>query len=602
VQLVLGLLDRYARVDRLVEAWPRLESAVARVAPIAGRSEVTHRWVAPDRSALLATWSPAPLPATHLEPTDERCTVATGHWSRPPAHLHEALAEAVGSGNVALLGVSPGALEVRTSAAGVEAMFVATGRRYVAISNRAMVAAVAAGEGRIDFDVTALPQFISAGFALSEGTPFRGVIGLSRSTYVRVDRRRFGVGFRTTRRRDDELVVGADDLGPTAAALAAALVAASAPLSAQDGPVQLGLTGGKDSRMLAAALRAADVPFRTHTFGLDGHPDVVVARRVADELGVEHEHRRPALRSDALAEPTMSVDPLGRAVRAVIVGEGLVSAYENLGSPASPYRPDIVLSGVGGELLRGGSARMAKELTPEGARAYIERGFLRDTGVLRPEARDDLRTVLQPWLDRVGDDPARNLDLFYREHKMARWAAAARTAYAVTRNLYQPLFDSDVVELGARTPMEHRLDEQLIFGALQHLAEPLTRLPFADYRWVFERDGPHPALPTGWETRAPVTATTGGTAGAPSFNWRIHYGTDVQARFREVILDPARDADLFQVVDRTATEALLTEHPPREQHLSWYLLTAAVLLSRVWEQPATASSPVTITVPTTTEA
>ncbi|AFZ73544.1 asparagine synthase-related protein [Natronobacterium gregoryi] len=52
-------------------------------------------------------------------------------------------------------------------------------------------------------------------------------------------------------------------------------------------PIVVPLSGGYDSRLLAAALAARDREVIGYTFGRSGHPDVEVSREVADRLGID---------------------------------------------------------------------------------------------------------------------------------------------------------------------------------------------------------------------------------------------------------------------------------------------------------------------------
>src|SRR6202030_4817466 len=70
--------------------------------------------------------------------------------------------------------------------------------------------------------------------------------------------------------------------------VAEGLVAAVAPLRDAGSPVELSLTGGKDSRLIAAALVKAGVPVVARTHGFADHPAVVVAAEIARLLGIEH--------------------------------------------------------------------------------------------------------------------------------------------------------------------------------------------------------------------------------------------------------------------------------------------------------------------------
>lgn len=60
-------------------------------------------------------------------------------------------------------------------------------------------------------------------------------------------------------------------------------------LVADGRPVAVPLSGGYDSRLLAAGLAARDHEVICYTFGRSGHPDVEVSREVADRLGVRWE-------------------------------------------------------------------------------------------------------------------------------------------------------------------------------------------------------------------------------------------------------------------------------------------------------------------------
>ena len=89
---------------------------------------------------------------------------------------------------------------------------------------------------------------------------------------------------------------------------------------------------------------------RTHGFA--DHPDVVVAAEIARRLGIEHVVRTPAA-------PGQQVDVLGRIRATVLVADGMLSAFENVGRPDPAASPAVTAGGHGGELLRGGYAETA---------------------------------------------------------------------------------------------------------------------------------------------------------------------------------------------------------------------------------------------------
>ncbi len=243
--------------------------------------------------------------------------------------------------------------------------------------------------------------------------------------------------------------------------MAEALVAAVSDLVKTGQPVELSLTGGKDSRLVAAALVAAGVPVVGRTHGFADHPDVVVAAEIARRLGIEHIVRTPAA-------PGQQVDVLGRIRATVLVADGMLSAFENVGRPDPAASPVITAGGHGGELLRGGYAETAGRSGAAGAggvraalaparRAARSAEMLRrltakHLGLLRRGPAAGYVASMAPWSVALARGPLQALDDFYLINRAGRWSAAARQAYLLRERLVQPLFDDQVVLAATRRP------------------------------------------------------------------------------------------------------------------------------------------------------
>src|SRR5207248_2769209 len=94
--------------------------------------------------------------------------------------------------------------------------------------------------------------FLSLGYPVGATTPFRGVRALGGDQALRL------ADGRTTHGRPTVVGAGAEDQRPPGADLVAgALTEVVRLLAGEDAPVELSLTGGKDSRLIAAALPAA---------------------------------------------------------------------------------------------------------------------------------------------------------------------------------------------------------------------------------------------------------------------------------------------------------------------------------------------------------
>ncbi len=445
----------------------------------------------------------------------------------------------------------------QTSVTRVDPVYLAEVPGAVIIADRAMWAAWTSS--RLDgFDPLHLCALLNPGFPLGSTTPFTGVTALAGSTTLRL--------FHGASSRVADAAGGTPDVHgrPGAGGVADALVAAVAPLRDAGGPVQLSLTGGKDSRLIAAALVKAGVPVTAVTHGFADHPDVVVAAEIARRLGIEHAVRTPTA-------PGQRVDVLGRIRATVLVADGMLSAFENVGRPDPATSPAVTAGGHGGELLRGGYAETAgRPGTPGGLHNALSlRGALsparraarsaellrrlttKHLGLIRRGPAASYVASLAPWTPRLARHPLRALDDFYLVNRAGRWSAAARQAYLLRERLVQPLFDDRVV-LAARTvPLADRVRGTLSAAVLAELSPALADVPLA---------GKPPA-----GTEAP-------------FDWRRQYGEEVASFLRGYILDQGAAGGLFDVVSRPAAEALL--RPPQADRATvWALATLACLTS-----------------------
>jgi hypothetical protein len=385
-------------------------------------------------------------------------------------------------------------------------------------------------------------SLLNPGFPLGAATPFRGVSALSASTIVQV---LSGAASRTAAEPAATTAAGASP--GSAADVAAALIDAVAPLREGGKPVELSLTGGKDSRLVAAALVKAGVPVRAQTHGFADHPDVVIAAEVARVLGIHHDVRVPAA-------PGQRVDVIGRIRATVLVADGMLSAFENVGRPDPDVAMAVTAGGHGGELLRGGYAEAAAGRRAAGLRAaeLLRRLTTGRLGLLRRGAAAGYVASLAPWTGALARDPLRALDDFYLVNRAGRWSAAARQAYLIRECLVQPLFDERVVLAARAVPLATRTSGELSRAVLAELCPPLTEILLAG--------------------KAPARS------GQASFDWRRQYGGEIATFLRDYALDQGASGGLYDVVNRAAAEKALT--PPHQDRATvWALATLACLLS-----------------------
>ena len=408
----------------------------------------------------------------------------------------------------------------------------------VVVSDRAAWAAAVTGRLNAP-DPVMLAAFLNLGYPVGAVTPFQGVRALGGAKSLQVTAGRLSI-------RDDFPYYPTDAPSDSAAAgsavVAAALVIAVTPLADATAAVEVSLTGGKDSRLIAAALTAAKVPFRARTHGAADHPDVVVAATIAARLGIEHIVTEPRLPGTA-----DSADVLARLRSAALVSDGMLSAFENVGRPDPAFAADpIQVGGHGGELLRGGYATYAGNA----ARGAIQfrRLTTRHLRLLRPAAARAYLASLSAWTAPFVRGPLRALDDFYLVNRAGRWSAAARQAYLLRSELVQPFFDDRLVRAARTVPLRDRVSGQLHRDLLGELCPELLDIPAAG--------------------RGPASA-----------DWRRAYGDDIAAFLRAYVLD--HGSDMFDVVSRRAAENVL-RLPHAEHETAWTLATLAALLSGDW--------------------
>ena len=605
-----------------------------RVMPIPGPARVI--WRAPGGHAALIMWGNGPAGPGHMRGnglpgpghmrgdgpagpghTGGAGLPGPGHAGDPPPSY---------AGTIWVAGEGGGTVCARTAITRVDPVFVTRAGRAAIIADRASWAAATAGRLG-DADPLLYAGLLGPGYPLGAVTPFAGVRALGPATTCRA------VGGEITE-TDHGRLSRPDPGDPEAAArVAEALVQAVAPLRDAPGPVELSLTGGKDSRLIAAALARAGVPARARTYGFPRHPDVVIAAQVALELGLEHEVVEP--RTTGAAGPggttgtdgadgadgagaggitgaariagaagsrvVQEVDVLGRLRATVLVADGMLSAFENVGRPDPDAGAVTAIGGHGGELLRGGYAKIipgSAARRAAGSAELLRRLTMRRLPLLRGRWRAAYVASLAPWAAAVAAHPQATLDDFYLVNRAGRWSAAARQAYAIRSVMAQPFFDDGVVRTARSAPLAERLDDRLVRGAIGALCPALLDIPLAADRWKCGGPGAAPGGtgPQGSSAAGrPGPPRSGpppaGPGRRPSFDWRRSYGDEVARFLRDYIIDQGTVGGLFAAVSRPTAERLL-RLPQADPVTVWALASLAALVSGDWLSARAPAGPV----------
>lgn len=579
MRIFLGVLARGRVTVRDLAG--RIEGMARVTLPYAGDPHRSDVWVAPsDRLALWAWDNEAGADEALLDvAADGRSARARGGFGYM-----------VASGDASQVGVDDanGALTAATRLARLAPVYWTRTPDAWLVSNRALLLArLTAPDGVPRYHLPALVPFVTDGYLRHDRTPFVGVelLGPDGSLSVRDDAAQVTLPD-PTELRCGTLVPTGTDLDELTRGLREA---ASASASRE---VVCDVTGGRDSRLVAATLHAAGIPFRARTRGVPEHPDVLVGTRVAEALGVPHERVRPPTVAGADGEE-LEVDPATRTRATLFATDGMLFGWENvLGNlPQAGYGTRF--GGSGGETLRGGYAKLvSKDLEPDwGAASTFLRSRLEQFGRLfRPGVTDEYARTLGAWIDtdRAAGVPAGvSLDRYYVWYRTGRWKSGflAAGSPTTTRHL---LLDDRVTRFGLRLAPAVKAANGLAQELTVRLAPALRDVPYADRRHGRVRIG------DGATTATPVP-----------FDWRRTTTDQLYATFRDEVFEGRGSRELASIVDRERLARWFERRagdPPadlaRIAVFMWGLYSCSLLLSNEWLDPAAgAPRPVRIRIP-----
>ncbi|WP_067812500.1 asparagine synthase-related protein [Actinomadura kijaniata] len=602
--LAVVAVDRGRPVPRrVIEA---AERAVHEAVPVPADVLTADRWTSEDGAVTLLAWANEPEHALLPRPLRReggRVLGYCGYLADPDAGERALLAaDRVGpvtetlGGCFSVFRAGPDGVEAATSIARVCPVYHAETGGARVIGTRALLVhlvARAIGTGAadpgVDLDVPALQPMVRHGFFTNDDTPFRGVRTLPAATVLTAR-----PGEPTETREVPTPVAEPAPGGPRRARarvadLAEALVASAAPLARHGEPVTLALSGGRDSRLMAAVLKAAGVPMTAATHGFADDPDVVLATRIARRLGIEHRVSLPA--TDDARDEVVVEHPFLRAYDIIRRCEGMTSAYERVNG-WTPYSLTPRTSGSGGETLRGGFLYDQGDRSPAGIARRVRTIFLSAERFCTPGANDRARAALRPWAERAERDGADVLDRLYLYYRSGRWIVGSHTATLTNGPYYHPFFDNRVVREALALPPGWRASEEVVFRLIETLAPELADIPPEGKRWRFEENRPCGLRDLlAWRRRAALVPR-GRTSG---FNWRKSYDDAFLKLLRDEVAAAPRE--LFDIVDEVRAKEHFAAVSGTWVLQTWHIYTLAVLLSGAWREPRPTLPKVRIPIP-----
>lgn len=342
----------------------------------------------------------------------------------------------------------------------------------------------------------------------------------------------------------------------------------------------LGLTGGKDSRLIVSAMNKLGLDINTVTNGYEDTPDVIIAKEIAGMLDLPHQVKMPSK-----GDPCVNVNFYSRTSNIIKHCEGMLYSYENISGLSSNVfnNNKIQLGGQGGEILRGGYAKNVNISNQNQLQNHMFKGFLKYGDFFYEESLKEYKDFLNGFIEKQPKHFSFNdvLNKFYLHYRCGRWSGTARSAYKMGFNIYSPMFESRLVKKAQKLKTKYGANEQLIFNILSRVSPELVNVPFANDRWAFEKNAPYSRYDVEeWIKRKPVYPKTQ----QGNFNWRKNVLLNYRNHFREVIFSDD-NSPLFDILDKKKLISLFDDrknNSAAHDTLLWSLYTSSVLLSNTW--------------------
>lgn len=389
---------------------------------------------------------------------------------------------------------------------------------------------------------------------------FDSLIGSDETAYLDVEHVPHGAGYRIDPQRGarmvspvrtpfearhpDDLPRSYDELVPLMADEIRALLRYTVSLPVER--VELRLSGGKDSRLLAAGVVDAGLQDRIGfmSFGPPEMGDPAVARMIADGLGLrwrlDDRRDRPAAQDLSMVQTH------------TFLTEGMLSGWNT----TSLLRPanDLTLTGVGGDYIgwrQESTEGLACKTREDAIAQFMAREEFDRYGLLLPEAKAWYLDGVVEWVDQRLDrglEPSLMRALYLRESKMR---GSSGIAGAVEPRLWIDGFASPLwFRASFRLPLEQRSGFRFHVDILEELCPQMLDYPLAGKNWSRESYAHRPDA----ERLAAMKAVYG--PGGSAQNWRVVNWETYAPLVRERLLD--RGNPLFQVVDYHRLERVLS--------------------------------------------
>lgn len=303
--------------------------------------------------------------------------------------------------------------------------------------------------------------------------------------------------------------------------------------------IDIGITGGKDSRLALLGLLNSGYKVKTNTRGFKDNPDVIMGEKIAKHLGLDHKINQARI----MSEKGLTINLEEKTLDSMIATSGQVYGYEAIKHNPS-FKGDIGVTGVAALSMKGGYSNLNGINTKKPENEMVKR-FLPLDNLLLKDASKEYRE----FLERLGSNGFQNAQykhaLLYRN---GRWTSGTRLAKSYSSDIYSPYYDNQFTKMIIKIDKEN-LDNGLVQHLLtKKLDKDIADLPIVGTRWGFEKEGPiNPGDYENWIGRKPIYPSTK----LSNYNWRdlsLKENSIVRDKFKEILLSNPRH-QIFEIIN-----------------------------------------------------
>lgn len=334
------------------------------------------------------------------------------------------------------------------------------------------------------------------------------------------------------------------------------------------------LTGGRDSRVLAALLVHNNVPARYYTYGNTVGVDGEIAAEIAEALVIDHENLVTKA-TDLLANWETEAEKL------ILQGDGMCPlqlVLSNSTAHSVVTRPlPVRISGAGGGVLKAHTFNPYQEfrgLTVGDIQNNLSNLNVSDSGgLVRPEAVANARAMVDRTVERYADhgvDLNDINDTFFLYEEEGRRVGQVMHPTTFLRDTYSPYYSRTVTTAAFTVSARARRILPFHYGLLQEVAPQLLNIRFDKGSWRSRSPNVNFYQELARQVRRrlveKMSARFARTSAVDPLHFiikdtgfeRLKWLQQIQGKLREDCLDN-RNAAIWDYVDRKKFDALTAD-------------------------------------------